>query len=200
MTTITPDQHKIIDAALKRFRKFGHENTTMAQIAKDLGYSRTFLYYYFPDKESIFKLALIRSADNYFASIENELKKKITGIKMFENAIRTKISCSIDFHILGVYTDDTLYKMLLTDPELQHIVTDEQKLLSKIILKGKKDGTIVKCDPDKTVWYIRDALNGYTSFSLRRMSVLGKVAKKDIDSLFKRQLEFGLMLVQAIKA
>ena len=46
---------KVLDAAQKRFARFGLSKTTMNDIADDLGVSKASLYYYFPDKESIFK-------------------------------------------------------------------------------------------------------------------------------------------------
>ncbi len=199
MPEITADQHKIIDAAFRRFTKFGPENTTMAQIAKDLGYSRTFLYYYFPDKESIFKMALIRCANKYFDSLQTELKRKITGLKALENGIRTKIFCAKDFQVIGVYTNVILYRMLMEDPDLLYIFSTEQKLLIELIKKGKKDGSIGKCNPVKTAQQITEGLNGYMSFGLRRLEMTGKRNPQEIDGLFKKQLEYGLLLVSAIR-
>lgn len=199
MLTITTDQHKIIDAAFKRFAKYGAENTTMAQIARDLGYSRTFLYYYFPHKEAIFKMALIRCADVYFESVKKELKKKIPAIQMLENTIKTKVSCAKDFQVIGVYSNQTMYQMLLEDPELRYIFSSEQKLLIEIIEKGKADGSIFKCNSSKTAQQITDGLNGYMSIGLRKLGILGKISTKQMKELFKKQLDYGLLLVRAIK-
>ena len=44
----------IIGAALKRFAHFGWAKTTMNEIASDLSLSKPLLYYYFPDKISLF--------------------------------------------------------------------------------------------------------------------------------------------------
>lgn len=45
---------KIIESALRRFSHFGMAKTTMAEIAKDLAFSKALLYYYFPDKNSLY--------------------------------------------------------------------------------------------------------------------------------------------------
>lgn len=199
MITLTPDQHKIIDVAFKRFSKFGHENTTMAQIAKDLGYSRTFLYYYFPDKESIFKGALIRRSNRYFESIEKELKKNNSGIKTLESVFKLKLSCALDFQSLGIYTNVTLFRMLLNDPDLRYIFQDEQKYFSRIIQDGIKDNTIRKCNVSKTSTMLLDSVHGFMSVGLKKLSPEGKVSGADMDEISKRQLEFTSLLLQALR-
>ncbi|MFD2598569.1 TetR/AcrR family transcriptional regulator [Sphingobacterium corticis] len=43
-----------MESALRRFSHFGMAKTTMAEIAKDLSFSKALLYYYFPDKNSLY--------------------------------------------------------------------------------------------------------------------------------------------------
>ncbi len=44
----------IINAALNRFAHYGLAKTTMTEIAKDISFSKALLYYYFPDKLSLY--------------------------------------------------------------------------------------------------------------------------------------------------
>lgn len=44
----------IINAALNRFAHYGLAKTTMTEIAKDIAFSKALLYYYFPDKLSLY--------------------------------------------------------------------------------------------------------------------------------------------------
>ena len=46
---------QIIESAQKRFGIFGLMKTTMREIAEDLNMSKGLLYYYFPDKEHLYK-------------------------------------------------------------------------------------------------------------------------------------------------
>lgn len=55
----------ILHAAQERFGHFGLEKTAMREIAGDLGMSKASLYYYFPDKNSLFH-AVIRKEQNEF--------------------------------------------------------------------------------------------------------------------------------------
>ena len=59
----------IIEASQKRFGLYGIEKTSMREIADDIKLSKASLYYYFPDKESLYK-----------AVIEKEQKEFITKI------------------------------------------------------------------------------------------------------------------------
>ena len=61
----------ILDAAQKRFGHYGLSKTTMQEIADDIGLSKASLYYYFKDKESIFK-AVAEKEQLYF---ETEMQK-----------------------------------------------------------------------------------------------------------------------------
>lgn len=45
---------KILEVAKRRFAHFGMAKTTMAEIAKDLSFSKALLYYYYPDKHSLY--------------------------------------------------------------------------------------------------------------------------------------------------
>lgn len=200
MTNLTSEHYKIVDAAFKRFSKFGQEKTTMAEIARDLGYSRTFLYYYFKDKESIYKIALIRRANLYFEAVKKEMKKGGSGIKLLEMMIRTKVGCAKDYHSLGVYANSTFFKMLIEDPDLQFIFADEQKLFTKIIQAGIKDGSIKKCNASKTALILVDSLHGYMSIGLRKLGLKQKATAKDFDALIKRQIDYGLFLVDSMKS
>src|SRR4051812_21091433 len=57
----------IIRAAQKRFAHFGVSKTTMTEIADDVAMSKASLYYYFPDKLSLYASVIqdiIESEDN----------------------------------------------------------------------------------------------------------------------------------------
>lgn len=55
----------IINAAQKRFAHYGLCKTTMNEIATDVGMGKASLYYYFPDKETLFE-AVIKKEQNVF--------------------------------------------------------------------------------------------------------------------------------------
>jgi AcrR family transcriptional regulator len=58
----------IIEASQRRFGLYGIEKTSMREIADDLKLSKASLYYYFPDKESLYKAVVEKE---YFRSLLN---------------------------------------------------------------------------------------------------------------------------------
>jgi len=64
----SPDNEKlvhILDAARRRFAHFGLAKATMTEIASDIGMSKASLYYYFPDKESLFYAVVAREMNTF---------------------------------------------------------------------------------------------------------------------------------------
>lgn len=68
---------QILEAATYRLSHFGMAKTTMAEIAKDLSLSKGLLYYYFPDKNSLFAAVF-----EYVVKLtSDETKALVSGIR-----------------------------------------------------------------------------------------------------------------------
>ncbi len=57
--------NSILDAAMKRFGYYGLAKTTMSEIASDVGLSKASLYYYFADKDALFRAVVKREQDGF---------------------------------------------------------------------------------------------------------------------------------------
>jgi len=74
---------QIIEAAQLRFGMYGFEKTTMKEIARDLNMSKGSLYYYFPDKENLYKAIVLKEHELYIRAIRKELAASTSqGIKL----------------------------------------------------------------------------------------------------------------------
>ncbi|UIR56650.1 TetR/AcrR family transcriptional regulator [Sphingobacterium sp. SRCM116780] len=85
---------RILEAATRRFAHFGMAKTTMSEIATDLNFSKALLYYYFPDKNSL-----------YSAVFEYVINKMVQDIK-------DKISSCTDFEEIMMYTIDKRVELI----------------------------------------------------------------------------------------
>ncbi|MEJ5053982.1 TetR/AcrR family transcriptional regulator [Sphingobacterium sp. MYb382] len=83
---------KILDVAKKRFAHFGMAKTTMAEIAKDLSFSKALLYYYFPDKHSLYTAVMEHVINDMMQKVENYL----TTITTVEKAVIFMIETRMD--------------------------------------------------------------------------------------------------------
>jgi hypothetical protein len=131
-------------------------------------------------------------------SLKQQLKKDISGMKMLENSMKTKVLCAQNFQILGVYTNQAIYKIYAEDKDLSFIMANEKKLLKKIVECGKKDGSVINCNAAKIVDQLIDGLIGYMSLSLRKMGPDHALTEPEMKALRKGQLEFGALLLKAL--
>ncbi len=60
----------ILTTAQNRFGLYGLEKTTMREIAEDAGMSKASLYYYFPDKTSLFHAVIKKEQDDFFRYLD----------------------------------------------------------------------------------------------------------------------------------
>lgn len=73
-------RQKVLDVAAKLFTELGFVGTSMRLIAEEVGISKPAIYYYFPDKKTLFE-ALLRSAmDRSNMILEEIYNSKITPI------------------------------------------------------------------------------------------------------------------------
>jgi TetR/AcrR family transcriptional repressor of mexJK operon len=67
----------IINAALSRFAHYGLSKTTMTDIARDISFSKALLYYYFPDKLSLY----VSVIEHLMHTISKDILKSIEKTK-----------------------------------------------------------------------------------------------------------------------
>lgn len=108
----------ILDAAMKIFARVGYDKTTMNDIAKEAGYSKANMYFYFKNKEEVF-LDLLK----------DEMKKRrgmLQGILQMKVAPESKI---------GQFIENS-FRYVNEHIDLIRILHSEQNKLSQL---GKKE-------------------------------------------------------------
>ncbi|MDP4117167.1 MAG: TetR/AcrR family transcriptional regulator [Bacteroidota bacterium] len=81
----------ILDAALRVFRKWGLNKTTMEDVAREAGKGKSTLYYYYKSKEEIFYAVIILEMQ----LILEKVKKSIEGIVPGKEKLRQYIVSSL---------------------------------------------------------------------------------------------------------
>lgn len=69
---------QIINSASVVFGRYGYKKTTTDEIGMAAGKSKTAIYYYFKNKEDIFKAVIEREADELEKSLNNAIADKTT--------------------------------------------------------------------------------------------------------------------------
>jgi AcrR family transcriptional regulator len=58
-----------MDAAAERYARFGPRKTTMAEVARDAGFSRATVYKHFPSKDALYRALLDRATEGFLAEV-----------------------------------------------------------------------------------------------------------------------------------
>lgn len=151
----------IIEAALKRFAHYGLSKTTMTEIAKDVSFSKALLYYYFPDKLSLYVSSiehlmqiisrdLVKSIDKTSTSTEGIyklLQKRQSFIQKYYNLLEST-------QIIGNELPDDLYDKFSKARAFEAII------ISSLFSRGIASGELAMDDPKLTTEIFLDALSG----------------------------------------
>lgn len=142
----------ILEAALKRFKRFGLAKTTMEEIARDLEISKGSLYYYFPDKDRIYVGVIERIVSQCFTDVSATLESALSVKEVMEKYLSVKERILLDYHFLfGIHewVSDKPSSLMRQVGDLVH--QSEISFLSAWIRKGKALGEVAeRHDPEKT--------------------------------------------------
>lgn len=177
---------RILEAATRRFAHFGLAKTTMAEIARDLSFSKALLYYYFPDKNSLYAAVLEYVINK---SVE-EMDDALAGIDDCHAAMMFVLDKRIEF-VTRYYTllEYSISAVQQVPDVMAHVLNDskekERSILARILQKGIDTGQLQVDDIVETTEILLFALVGM------RFSIL-----KDVKGmLFPTEEEFDRILV-----
>jgi AcrR family transcriptional regulator len=155
---------KIIETAQQLFGLHGVEKTTMQEIADDLGISKASLYYYFPDKESLYA-AVIRKEQMEFIRI---LEADLHIIDDPAECLRKYAPARLTYFRKLINLSRIRYESYsVLKPRLAGSMNDfreqEKKLVMKIMEKGKETGRFAISDTEQISILFLDLLRGLRS-------------------------------------
>ncbi|HMI03026.1 MAG TPA: TetR/AcrR family transcriptional regulator [Pedobacter sp.] len=190
----------IIEAALKRFAHYGLSKTTMTEIAKDISFSKALLYYYFPDKLSLYVSTieylmqimsrdLVRSIDKTTTSTEGVLKllqKRQSYIQKYYNLFESN-------QIIG----NDLPKGL--NEKFQRARTFEAIILSSLFSRGIASGELAMEDPKLATDIFIDALSGI-HFNILTKDKNIQPAREQFKQIFIKERMFAEIFLSGLQS
>lgn len=189
----------IIDSAIKRFAHFGLSKTTMTEIASDLSMSKALLYYYFPDKISLYSAVL----EHIINEIDRDLSKGVERIKSTEKAVVFVLEKRHEY-ILKYYTILDYIRTAASDlPEnIQKIIenakSSETRIITSILQRGIEKDELTIQDAEESSLLLMEALIGmrYITFSQHRNF---QIHQDQLHSLFLRQKKLALIFLKGLR-
>jgi AcrR family transcriptional regulator len=190
---------QITEAAQKRFGIFGIEKTSMREIANDLRLSKASLYYYFPDKESLYK-----------AVIEKEQEEFIKKISENTASIRNPEQLLMEYTIARLSYFRTLLNLsrlrLEAFSDMRPVFRDtiikfkekEKEIVIKILRAGISSGKFSISDTDNTASLFLDLLRGL------RVSVVNDkrtlfIEEEEYKSLLEKTVAFTEIFIRGMR-
>ena len=156
----------ILAAAQKRFGMFGLEKTSVSEIAADLNMSKGSIYYYYPDKESLYKAVIEKEHGEFLQKVKDQIQDMDNPVAMVQSYLKVNLQY---FRIL-LNLSRVRFSDFVFNPMIKKIIGDfrkkEVELLSTILTKGSETGVFNVSNPDEIANLYLDLLKG-----LRKMTI-----------------------------
>jgi TetR/AcrR family transcriptional repressor of mexJK operon len=190
---------QILAEARKCFGIHGFEHTTMSEIASGIFLSKASLYYYFPDKESLFKGVIEAEQEEFFSQMTQRLEELATAELMLTEFVRIRhehfkkfINLSIfrfaDFHTIKPHVKETFNRFRKRESEI----------IETILIKGKRSGTFNCKDPATTATLFLDILQGLRLVVMQHRDYR-ELDQGDYDLMVEKHLSFIRLFIKGLK-
>src|ERR1700742_3892517 len=138
MSPLAPqdEQAEIIQATLRLYRQFGPDKVSMDDVAKATGRSRTSIYYYFKNRDEMFRAAV----DAIVLEMAKDLRKAVADVATLEERVYTfcvsKLKISREWKLIL----DAIWIAMDNKGQMKHMKTAES-LHTKLVFQ---EGLILK--------------------------------------------------------
>ncbi len=154
----------ILEIAQKRFGLYGIEKTTMKEIADDLNMTKGSLYYYFPDKENLYKAVVDKEQQEFIKVVHDDLKNTSDPEEGIKKYVLNRISYFRTMINLSRLRAETYseFKPLIAD-SIVKFREKEKKIIVTLLERGISEGIFYIDDPAGTAILFLDLLKGLRS-------------------------------------
>src|SRR5688572_30958068 len=111
-----PIRDEILNGARDLFERFGFKKTTMEDIARQIGKSKSALYYYYKTKEEIFEAVILNEIEASHALVAEAVKKEASATSKFRVLFTTLLE--------GVKQKANKFSIFKTDLHENHFLFD----------------------------------------------------------------------------
>jgi len=189
----------IINAALKRFAHYGLAKTTMTEIAKDIAFSKALLYYYFPDKLSLY----VSVIEHLMHSISKDLLKSVEKTTTCSDGVLMLLQ-KRQGYIQKYY--NLLEYAKTVGPELPEDLSEkfnrarafELKIIASLFAKGITNGEFSIDDPELTTEIFIEALAGI-HFNILNKDRSMFPGKEQFKQIFIKEKKFADIFLGGLK-
>ena len=135
------DLESLLHTAVKVFHERGYDGTSMEDLAKRLGITKSAIYYHVPSKEELLRLSVDRALDALFAVMDEPESRDGAAIDRLHHVVRRSVEVLVDEQpfvtlLLRVRGNSKVERRAVARRrELDHLV-------GELVAEAERDGTI----------------------------------------------------------
>lgn len=182
---------QIVEAAHEHFAHYGYGKTTVADLAREIGFSKAYIYRFFDSKQAIGEAICADRLSQLLAKVREEVNKADTAAEKFRQFAKTVTSSGVELF----FADRKIHEIAaLASSEkwlaAQAYADSLQALLADILKAGRESGEFERKTPlDETCRAIFFALLPFIDpLSLERNLDLLPDAPSEVAGLVLRSL------------
>lgn len=190
-----PSEHnvrdQIVEAAAEYFSRYGYEKTTVSDLAKEIGFSKAYIYKFFATKQAIGEVICANCLSAILNAINEGMVDAPTASERFRRMFKATVAASAELF----FEDRKLYDIAASaaSEEWQSTVSYQieiKKIILQIILEGRDAGEFERKTPiDETVNAIYLVMQPYANPLLLQHNLnLAEQAPMILSSLILRSL------------
>ena len=189
----------ILEASQKRFGLFGIEKTSMREIADDLKLSKASLYYYFPDKESLYKAVVEKEQAEFISNISVKISSITDPELLLLEYAGTRLSYFRTLLNLSRLRFESYSGLKPGFRESIRVFKESEKdIISKIFEKGISGGIFFIEDTDQTASLFLDLLKGLRVTVVNEKETLF-IEQDEYELLLRKTIAFTKIFIRGIK-
>lgn len=189
---------EIIKSAQNKFGFYGFKKTSMIEIAKDLNMSKGLLYYYFPDKEHLYKAVVEKEINEFEAKVDQELHPMDDPSKDIKKYLKLRLNY---FRSLLNFSRFRLDEMQNIHAFMKDTWKEAREFEKGIIIEILERGNEIRLfnieDPEDTADLLFDLLRG-VRMSMIKDKQLFYLDQDEYDLLVKRSEKLVDLLLQGL--
>jgi AcrR family transcriptional regulator len=173
----------IIEAAQKLFGLYGLEKTSMREIADDLQLSKASIYYYFHDKESLYRAVVEKEQNEFIVKISERILSIEEPDMLLKEYASSRLSYFETLLNLTRLRLESYSDMKPAFRETLHAFKEKEKeIVIQIFNKGIRMGIFTIPEPEKTASLFLDLLRGLRVSVVNDKITLG-INEKEFEKL-----------------
>ena len=190
----------IIHAAQKVFGEYGFEKASMNDIARELNFSKASLYYYFQDKESLFRSVIQKEQDEFLRLLTEVTDKQIPASEQLKEYINIRHNYfKVFLNLSKLRLHEPASSRSFLHPIISELKENEARLVEQIFRRGVELKEFGNIHPAEITELFIDIIRGLRLTLLKKYDITDISADPEKELLNKLHT-FTEIFIKGIKS